>query len=167
MKFIELVNLLFDDLFETKNVENERKFRSYINRGYQELNKRENNKKVITGTSPITIPNDFIKISTVTVGDMIVPYEITDNKINVNTDVDCEVRYNYSVPQLINDTDILQTNSANSDFILAYAKWIYFMNDNMYEDANYWKKEYESMKIVKKPYRQVKICNVYGGADND
>lgn len=165
MTFGEALNTLFDDLFEKRSdKEVERRLKNYINRGYRELAKRQKLTKIIKVTPSngiIKKPNGCIKINTITVNDMVIDYIENNGRINIDTDNEVEVEY-YYLPEMLEDLeDETITNSANDEFILSYAKWLYFMADNMYQDSDMWKREYEALKIIKQPTQIRQILNIY------
>lgn len=165
MTFGEILNTLFDDLFEKKSdTEVERRLKNYINRGYRELAKREKLTKLVKlkpVNGVVRKPTGCIKINCITLSDMVVDYIENNGRINVDTDNEVEIEY-YYLPDTLEDLeDETITNSANDEFILSYAKWLYFMADNMYEDSNYWKQEYSNMKLVKQPTQIRLIANIY------
>ncbi|MGL4910856.1 MAG: hypothetical protein ACRC3Y_00360, partial [Romboutsia sp.] len=107
--------------------------------------------------------NDCIKINAILNDDMVIPYRLNNGRINVDLDTNLEIEYYFKPDNLEDLQDETITNSANDDFILHYAKWLYYMSDNMYEDASVWKKEYDGMKIFRQTMTIRKTFNTYGG----
>lgn len=99
MKFIDIVTNVINDIDITIEDEEVDKIKNFINRGYNELAKRER-----TG-------------------------EVTD---------------------LVNNTDILKTQSCNSEFIVAFAKYLYYQYDGQENRAEDFKRDYESYYVKKR-----------------
>lgn len=68
-------------------------------------------------------------------------------------------------PNLVKDTDLLLTNEKNIEFIINYAKWLYYLADQDNESAGIFKGEYEGFKIYS-PKNFSKMEDTYGGGYN-
>lgn len=169
MTFKEILDTLLLDCDEDINdVEMVNRLKNYINRGYRELAKRESMDKSVVKTvdnNYITKPLDLVEVSKVIQDGYAIPYEVRGNKIFVraNSTNDVTLVYSY-IPELLkSDTDETETNDINSEFILSYAKYLYYVNDGLLEEASLYKNEYENIRIITDSSRVYKIDNIFYG----
>lgn len=166
MTFLELTNTLLTDMDEKNTVTITSKIKGFINRGYRELAKREGllKKATLTVTTyNATLPTDCIKVSQVLYDGLAIPFKYLGSI--VQTDVfsgSVDVIYNYVPAFMVNDADVPATNLGNEEFIINYAKWLYYLSDGLEDNAAIYKAEIEKMKIIKSP-RINTIIDIYGG----
>ena len=166
MNLKELTETIIRELDEKQDETIITRIKGYINRGYKELAKKEELEKATTMniTNTFTKPDDLVKIVQIldkNYRPLDFSYEGT--RIRVNYQGEITLIYNYIPENLSNDNDIPETNIANEDFIINYAKWLYNLVEEEQETAKIYKVEYEGMNIVKNNYKMATTIDVYGG----
>lgn len=165
MTFKEIVETIIGDIDEDiADMVLVNKIKGYVNRGYKELAKRESLEKKITTEiidGIIKIPSNAIKVYEVLRGGVPLEFTTQGKSISCNGSGVVDIVFSYVPDKLINDEAILETNIANEEFILSYAKWLYFLSDDQVELAKLYKQEYESFNIVIQSKIQ-SITDVYG-----
>lgn len=140
------------------------KIKGYVNRGYKELAKREDLEKKITTEivdGLINLPSNAIKVYGVFSNGLPLEFSTQGKKIICNNDGEVDVILTYLPDLMENDDDEPVTNVGNEEFILSYAKWLYFLSDDQVELAKLYKEEYESFEIVTQSKIQ-SITDIYG-----
>lgn len=168
VEFLE--NLAIDCDEDLSDTEITRRFKNYINRGYKELARREklerSSIKTVNDNKYITVPDDLIEISEIRQNGDKVSYRVDANKIyiNVSPNSDITLSYVYIPDVLKKDKDSTETLLANDEFILNYAKWLYYLNDGLLEEAQIYKSEYENMMINRNNIKSETLINIWEGA---
>lgn len=166
MTFNEIITEVMIDIDERMTDDEVlNKVKRYINRGYKELAKREGLEKVKTmqaSEGKIKKPSDSIEIIDVKFENNPIQFSVEGNYIVTKAgDNEVDIRYCYLPESLEDLEDETITNSANDEFILNYAKWLFFLTEDQDTLARTYKNEYESMQLVINP-REHKIVDVYG-----
>ena len=166
MNFKELTETIIKELDEKQDLNIVTRIKGYINRGYKELAKVEGLEKTarMTITNTFTKPDDLIRIIQILDSNykpLNFSYEGT--RIRTNYEGEITVIYTYIPDPLTNDNDVPETNPANEDYIINYAKWLYNLVEEEQEIAKIYKVEYESMTIVKNNYKMTTTIDIYGG----
>ena len=165
MTFKEIVNTIIGDIDEDINdTLLVSKIKGYANRGYKELAKREYLEKTLTtelvdGMS--SIPSNAIKVYEVKKDGVPLRFDIDGKKVIVDSTGEVEVVYTYIPDSMENDDDEPTTNMGNEEFILSYAKWLYFLSDDQVELAKLYKQECETFDFVIQSDIQ-SVTDVYG-----
>ena len=170
MDFKGLVDTMLMDMDEKSTTTITNKIKLYVNRGYRELAKREGLQKRITletSNNKAVKPADCIKIDEVISGDYPIVFDlIGDSEGTGSTDGEVEIIYTYMPSAMSADTDMPQTNIANEEFIINYAKWLYYLSDGMEDMAALFRTEFEKMHLIK-TIRVSRILDVYSiGGDS-
>lgn len=168
MQFKELYETIITEIDERVDQALINKIKSYINRGYRELAKREVLEKTLTVNSKGKFfkPDDLIKVlNVVDLEGNPVKYGYEGMYIRTDYTGKLKLIYNYMPDNLVNDKDVPETNIANEDFIINYAKYLYNLVEEQDETAKLHKIEYEGMTLIKNNYRLTKTINVYSGGD--
>jgi hypothetical protein len=134
---------------EIGDIELKAAIKSFINSGYTELAKRQQLEKVLTVTSndgKITKPTDYYKGVKVIYDKTEIPFEQEGDEISVGKSGDMKLIYNY-IPVTLTDNDVPVTNPGNEEFMIAYAKYKYFQKENKYNNAEVFKRDYETFKV--------------------
>lgn len=168
MTFLEVIEVVMQDLDELmEDTEVLNKVKNYINRGYRELARREGvsksaTKEVVDGS--VMLPEDCVELIDVRYGNDYVDYFLEGRKIIVVDEIE-EIRliYSYLVDKLVRDGDSLDTADCNVEFIINFAKYLYYLNDYMPEEASLFKNEMESLAITRNDTITHKLIDVYGG----
>lgn len=165
MTFEEIIEDVMNDIDEKmSDTEVVKKVKRFINRAYRELAKREELEKskiLQASEGKVKKPNDSIEVFEVKFENNPIQFWIEGNYIVTNAgDEEIEVRYRYLPESLEELDDETVTNSANDEFILNYAKWLFFLTDDQDSLARSYKSEYENMSILKAP-KTYKIISVY------
>lgn len=165
MIFKEMVETVIGDIDEDiTDMILVKKIKGYINRGYKELAKRERLEKKITTeivAGLINVPSNAVKVYEVLSNGIPLGFTTQGKKVICNGNGEVDVILSYIPDLMENDDDEPVTNMANEEFILAYAKWLYFLSDDQIELSKLYKQEYESFKIITKEKTQ-QITDVYG-----
>lgn len=136
----------------------------FINRAYKDLAKKEYLEKITTLTFVDGVankPTDFYNAIGLYVDDMPVQYEIQGN--NIKSDYDSAILiYNYLPDELINLEDETVTNESNIEYLIAYAEYLYFRMEGMFEEMNIAKNDVDSFRITMPKLKFDKIIDVYG-----
>lgn len=165
MTFEEIIEDVMSDIDESMSDEDVlKKIKRFINRAYKELGKREGLEKVKTlqaSEGKIKKPSDCIEIFNVKFENNPIQFWIEGNYIITNVgDAEVEISYTYLPEPLEELDDETVTNSANDEFILNYAKYLFFLIDDQDTLARTYKAEYENIPIVV-THKFNKIVSVY------
>ena len=165
MTFEEIIEDVMNDIDEKmSDTEVVKKVKRFINRAYRELAKREELEKskiLQASEGKVKKPNDSIEVFEVKFENNPIQFWIERNYIVTNAgDEEIEVRYRYLPEALEELDDETVTNSANDEFILNYAKWLFFLTDDQDSLARSYKSEYENMSILKAP-KTYEIISMY------
>ena len=165
MTFEEIIEDVMNDIDEKmSDTEVVKKVKKFINRAYRELAKREELEKskiLQASEGKVKNTNYSIEVFDVKFENNPIQFWIEGNYIVTNAgDEEIEVRYRYLPEALEELDDETVTNSANDEFILNYAKWLFFLTDDQDSLARSYKSEYENMSILKAP-KTYKIISVY------
>ena len=174
MTFEELINIVVEDVDE--NVSDTvmlKKIRGFINRGYKVLAKKEKLEKTKTYTlteNRFKKPYDFCDIVEVTDSNRDrVNYMLQGSYIIVKEDIEEVIlTYNYLPDNLEDEADETLTNEANVEFIVDYAKYLYYMSESLIDEAKMFKNNIDTFNFITKTNtaRIVKIEDIYGVGDN-
>lgn len=166
MTFQEFLDNVLEDIDEEKgDAQLEGKLKRFINRGYKELAKREGLRKVSFSSivnGVCRIPSDCNSIYNVKMDNNFIHYRLEGRNITYKNDGDIEIIYSYTPEDLEDMDDTPLTNSAYNEFIISYAKYLYYMMDLQVDIAKLHKIDTEAYKIVRK-CNNVRVINVYGG----
>lgn len=165
LTFEEIIEDVMSDIDESMSDEDVlKKIKRFINRAYKELGKREGLEKVKTlqaSEGKIKKPSDCIEIFNVKFENNPIQFWIEGNYIITNVgDAEVEISYTYLPEPLEELDDETVTNSANDEFILNYAKYLFFLIDDQDTLARTYKAEYENIPIVV-THKFNKIVSVY------
>lgn len=169
MTFGEILDVLFLDCDEDiTDVEMMNKFKNFINRGYRELARREQLEKVVykeVVDGCVYLPYDCVSLTDVKDSYGYVNYSVEGKKIVIEDSEDSVVRiiYNYLPEKLEAEEDELETLDSNSEFIINYAKWLYYVNDSLMEEAAMFKNELENIQISQSRAETNTLVNSYEG----
>lgn len=155
-KLIDIVEKILIDI-DLNDYETQEKIKKFLNRAYKELIKKDKIYKQISVTSDengyFLKPSDFYKMGCVLFDDNEIPYEEYKDKIRIglpNRTVILEYAY---IPNDLDYNDELQTNPLNDEYLIAYAKYLYFQSEEEFNKAEIFKRDYETYPIVKKPVK--------------
>lgn len=166
MTFSEILDNILIDIDEEKgDTVLEGKIKKFINRGYKELAKREGLRKISYNAlvdGSCRIPSDCNSVYNVKMENNFINFRVEGRNIIADFDGDIEINYSYTPVDLEDKEDVPLTNPANEEFILSYAKYLYFLSDSQVELAKLHKIDAESYKIIRKS-NNIKIIDVYGG----
>lgn len=161
-EFYEIVMLDLDEsLSDTEILD---KVKGFVNRGYKELSKRERLSKVLTlnaSNGKVKLPSDCYRLNFVTADNEVIGYDIEGKFIVVDYDV-VTLDYCYIPDNLELDDDEVETNSSYDEFIINYAKMLYFNSESMYQDAKVFKEECNSIRITPKARTPHKTIDAIG-----
>lgn len=165
MTFKEFVETIIGDIDEdVSDMVLIKKIKGYVNRGYKELAKRESLEKKITTEivdGLINIPSNAVRVYEVLSNGIPLGFTSQGKKVICNGSGEVDVIISYIPDLMENDDDEPVTNMSNEEFIISYAKWLYFLSDDQVELARLYKEEYESFKIMIRGKIQ-QITDVYG-----
>ena len=165
MTFNELLeNILLDIDEEKSDADITNKIKKFINRGYRELAKREGlskSKEITLTNGKAKLPYDCAKIYSCMVDGERVNFKVLGKNLFAD-DEKLTVFYNYIPDLLENDDDELETNENNVEFIIAFAKYLYYFSESLLDEAVSFKTEYERYFIDKSKVSIEKIVDVYG-----
>lgn len=151
MLFEEVINAVLMDIDEDRtDTTILNKVKAYINRGYVELAKREGLEKKVKVTPKdgvIKVPFDFSRIFEITYLGNLMPYALRGDEIVCNTENELQLTYNYRPEPLENELDELETNDINVEFIVTYAKYLYFSSEQETDQARAAKSELNEIYI--------------------
>lgn len=164
MTFNDLINDVVGDLDEDKSDSDVlTKVKRYINRGYIELAKKECLEKVKTSTvvgGKVACPVGMIRLYHVLEDGTPIPFEVRGKYIYCDSDT-VQIVYSY-IPELLEGLDDeTETNPANDEFIVNYAKWKFSEYDGMMDNAIYYRNLVDSHKVIIQS-RIVKTIDVWG-----
>lgn len=165
MTFKEIVETIIGDIDEDiGDMVLVKKIKGYVNRGYKELAKRESLEKKITTEivdGLINVPSNTVRVNEVLSNGIPLGFTTQGKKVICNGSGEVDVIISY-IPDLMEiDDDEPVTNISNEEFIVSYAKWLYFLSDDQVELAKLYKEEYESFKVTSRGKIQ-QITDVYG-----
>lgn len=165
MTFQEIIEDVMSDIDESMNDSDVvKKVKRFINRAYRELAKREGLEKskiLQASDGKVKKPSDSFEIFEVKFENNPIQFWIEGNNIVTNVgDEEVEVRYCYLPEQLEELDDETVTNSANDEFILNFAKYLFFLTDDQESLARSYKSEYENMNLVIAP-KAFNVISVY------
>ena len=165
LTFEEIIEDVMSDIDESMNDGDVlKKVKKFINRAYKELGKREGLEKVKTlqaSEGKIKKPSDCIEVFNVKFENNPIQFLIEGNYIITKAgDEEVEVSYAYLPEPLEELDDETVTNSANDEFILNYAKYLFFLTDDQDTLARTYKSEYENMHVVVAP-KLNKIVSIF------
>ena len=159
-----LENILLDvdeDKYDT-TITN--KIKKFINRGYRELAKREGlskTKEITLANGKAKLPYDCSKVYSCLVDNANVEFKVLGKNIYSENDK-VTLFYNY-IPDLLEyEDDEFETNENNVEFIMIYAKHLYYFSESLTDEAAQLKTEYENYRIEKFKPIIGKIIDVYG-----
>lgn len=170
MTFKEIYEAVIKELDEKQEEIVLQRIKSYINRGYRELAKKERLERVINRSveNVFTKPDDLIRIIQILdSNNRPLDYSYEGGRIRLNYEGSVSIIYNYVPENLVFDEDLPETNPANIDYIINYAKWLYNLVEEQDEVAKIYKVEYEAMNIVKNNYKMTKTIDIYGNGGED
>lgn len=172
MLFEEIINTVIVDIDESlSDTTLVNKIKSYINRGYKDLAKKENleKKKIMTiNSNAFKMPSDGFDIVEVLSDGERIEYALQGRYVALNdTYKEITLVYNYLPDNLEELEDETETNEANIEYIIAYAKYLYFLSEMLTDDAKICKELMDKFNFVVKDKmaRITKIKNVYGGGE--
>lgn len=152
MNFKELIDTILIDIDEDKtDTALVAKLKGFVNRAYMELAKREGIEKVKTAVPVegfIKLPEDYVRLYEVLLGMSPMPYSHAGDKIYCPSEQELTLVYNYRPEALENDDDELVTNPVNEEFILSYAKWLYYNSEQETSQAQMEKANLQDFKIT-------------------
>jgi hypothetical protein len=125
------------------------KLKTYLNRAYKEVAKRELLEKPIDVTAvdgKITKPYDFYYLKKVLFNNEAISSEEVAGYISVSDDGDMTLIYAY-IPVDLTDNDTPLTNPGNDEAIFSFAKYLYFRSEGMPADAETSLRDFETYKI--------------------
>ena len=166
MNLKELTETIIRELDEKQDTNIIARIVSYINRGYKDLAKKEELEKTtkMTVSNTFTKPDDLVRINQILDNNYRpIDFSYEGTRIRVDYQGEITLIYTYIPDSLTNDNDIPETNIANEDYIINYAKWLYNLVEEEQEIAKIYKVECESMDIVKNNYKMATTIDVYGG----
>ena len=159
-----LENILLDIDEEKYDTDMTNKITKFINRGYRELAKREGlskTKEITLTNGKAKIPYDCAKVYSCLVDNANVEFKVLGKNIYSNNDK-VTLFYNY-IPDLLEyEDDEFETNENNVEFIMLFAKYLYYFSESLSEEAATFKTEYENYRIEKSKPIIGKIIDVYG-----
>ncbi len=165
MTFKEIFETVIGDIDEDINdMVLVNKIKGYVNRGYKELAKRESLEKKITTEIVdriISVPSNTIKVYEVLSYGIPLEFSTQGKKVICNNSGEVDVILTYIPDLMENNDDEPVTNIANEEFILSYAKWLYFLSDDQVELAKLYKQECEVFQVVTQS-KNSNIIDVYG-----
>lgn len=165
MTFQDIYETIFSDIDEDiADYELLKKIKNYINRAYIQLAKKEQLDKIVTLKSTnnkFRIPSNSLKVITVTNENNPIKFSIEGRYIIADYD-EIELKYAFVPDKLEYEDDETLTNESNVEFIINYAKWLYYLSDGLLDEAALFKKEYETMEIIKPLNNVVKVVDVLG-----
>lgn len=152
MNFRELIDTILIDIDEDRSdAALVTKLKGFVNRAYMELAKREGIEKVknvVPVEGFIKHPEDYVKLYEILYGMDPMPYSHAGDKIYCPTEKEVMLVYNYRPELLEEDTDELVTNPVNEEFILSYAKWLYYCSEQETNQAQLEKVNMSEFKIT-------------------
>ena len=165
MTFNELLeNILLDIDEEKSDADITNKIKKFINRGYRELAKREGlskTKDITLNNYKAKIPYDCAKVYRCLVDNQQVPFTVLGKYIY--SDYPNLTLFYHYVPDLLEyDDEEFETNENNVEFIMLYAKHLYYFSESLTDEAAQFKNEYENYRIEKSKPIIGKIIDVYG-----
>lgn len=167
MTFLELQQTVISDIDEDiSDTALLQKIKNYINRGYKEVAKRELTEKTVNATvstGKVRKPTDFFGLVDVKQDDESIGHSVEGSFIIVEVDSgQVKLTYNYIPVIMENDDDETETNESNVEFIINYAKWLYYLSEGMMDEATLFKREADSINIVKNDNKVYRINTVFG-----
>lgn len=174
MTFEELINIVVEDVDEdVSDTVMLKKIRGFINRGYKVLAKKEKLEKTKTYTlteNRFKKPSDFFDIVEITdLNNERVNYLIQGSNIIIKDNVEeITLVYNYVPDNLEELEDETLTNEANIEFIIEYAKYLYYLSESLLDEAKLIKSNIDTFNFIikTKTSSYIKILDVYGVGDN-
>ena len=159
-----LENILLDVDEDKYDITITDKIKKFINRGYRELAKREGlskTKEITLTNGKAKIPYDCAKVYSCLVDNANVEFKVLGKYIYSDYP-NLTLFYNY-VPDLLEyDDEEFETNENNVEFIMLYAKHLYYFSESLTDEATQFKTEYENYRIEKSKPIIGKIIDVYG-----
>ena len=159
-----LENILLDIDEDKYDTDMTNKITKFINRGYRELAKREGlskTKDITLNNYKAKIPYDCAKVYRCLVDNQQVPFTVLGKYIYSDNDK-VTLFYNY-IPDLLEYVDDeFETNENNVEFIMLYAKHLYYFSESLTDEAAQFKTEYENYRIEKSKPIISKIIDIYG-----
>lgn len=149
-EFIDNIIMDIDEDLSDQELRTRLKF--FVNRAYKELSKRQGiykSKELTPYNNLIKIPMDIIQIFDVLQNGEPIKYQVKGSNINVNTDENIELLYEYMPDPMIGDSDEPVTNAANDEFIIHYSKWLYYAAEQENREASAARSEVEAFRITK------------------
>lgn len=171
MTFREIIDIVLSDIDEpSSDAILIKKIKNYINRGYKELARRECLTKAASkniSNYKIKKPVDCIKIYAAYLDGEVLPFNDEGEYLSFQL-ISGTVKLVYSfIPDpLIDDGDETETSIAYDEFIINYAKWLFYLNDGLDEEAKMFKIEVESLNVSKQLASFTKTIDVYGVGEN-
>lgn len=145
MTYAEIIDSVLMDIDEDRTDKTVlEKVKSFINRAYMDLAKREGIEKTIKVTPKqgiVKLPEDFSRIFEVTYMGNLMPYTLRGKEMICNTEKELLLTYNYRPETLINEDDELETSTINSEYIINFAKFLYFSSEQEADQARAAKSE--------------------------
>ena len=146
-----LENILLDIDEDKYDTDMTNKITKFINRGYRELAKREGlskTKDITLNNCKAKIPYDCAKVYRCLVDNQQVPFTVLGKYIYSDYP-NLTLFYNY-VPDLLEyEDEEFETNENNVEFIMLYAKHLYYFSESLTDEAAQFKTEYENYRIEK------------------
>ena len=159
-----LENILLDIDEDKYDTDMTNKITKFINRGYRELAKREGlskTKDITLNNGKAKIPYDCAKVYRCLVDNQQAPFTVLGKYIYSDYP-NLTLFYNY-VPDLLEyDDEEFETNENNVEFIMLFAKYLYYFSESLTDEAAQFKTEYENYRIEKSKPIIDKIIDVYG-----
>jgi hypothetical protein len=125
------------------------KLKSFINRSYKEVAKRQRLEKSVSVTATngqITKPSDFYIVVKIEYDGELIPYEEEADYISVPYDGSMALYYRY-IPVDLTDADEPKTNIGNDQAIINYARYLFFQSEGMGDEAETALRDFETSKI--------------------
>ena len=160
----EVLENILDDIDESKSDSAiVSKLTRFINRGYKELAKREYLNKIrLTNLTDgrAKLPYDCYRVLHCYNEGIPVSYQLKGEYIYADGE-SIELQYCY-LPEAIKEKEEFETEDCNIEFIVNYAKYLYYLSESLTDEASLFKMEYDKMDIVKKVRGIENIIDVYG-----
>ena len=159
-----LENILLDIDEDKYDTDMTNKITKFINRGYRELAKREGlskTKEITLTNGKAKIPYDCAKVYRCLVDNQQAPFTVLGKYIYSDYP-NLTLFYNY-VPDLLEyEDEEFETNENNVEFIMLFAKYLYYFSESLTDEAAQFKTEYENYRIEKSKPIIGKIIDIYG-----
>jgi hypothetical protein len=147
---LDLTTILSTDIDESRaKAPTIVKLKTFINRSYKEVAKRQKIEKLVSVTATngqITIPSDFYSVTKIEYDGELIPYEEEANYISTPYDGLMTLYYRY-IPVDLADADEPKTNPGNDQAIICFARYLFFNSESMSDEAETALRDFETFKI--------------------